>query len=109
MAFLRHLAAWALGRRRLLRIVGSSMAPGLRSGDLAWWEPFRAPSLAPPVGSVVLARHPYRRDLRMVKRVARVDADGGIYLLGDSPDESTDSRHFGALPPGHLLGRVHRV
>lgn len=30
----------------------------------------------------------------------------GIFVLGDNPDRSRDSRHFGPLPVGAVLGRV---
>lgn len=106
-AFLRALGAWALGRRRLLRIAGGSMAPALPAGSLAWWEPLGARAPAP--GDLVLVRHPYRRNLRLVKRVACRQADGGLYLLGDEPAASTDSRHFGAVPRRHILGFVHSL
>jgi type IV secretory pathway protease TraF len=54
----------------------------------------------------VLVRHPYRTDLRMVKRVARVLSDGRCLLAGDNAEESTDSRTFGAVPKAYVLGRV---
>jgi hypothetical protein len=42
----------------------------------------------------------------MVKRVAAVTSGGRCFLAGDNPEESTDSRAFGAVPPELLLGRV---
>jgi type IV secretory pathway protease TraF len=42
----------------------------------------------------------------MIKRVARVTPDGRLFVVGDNPSESTDSRTFGALPPSQILGKV---
>jgi type IV secretory pathway protease TraF len=42
----------------------------------------------------------------MVKRVASIDAQGRLFVMGDNPAESTDSRSFGALRPTAVLGKV---
>ncbi len=58
-------------------------------------------------GDVVVVEHPGRPGFLVVKRVAGV-RDGGYWVLGDSPEASTDSRHFGAVPEvaGRVVGRV---
>jgi nickel-type superoxide dismutase maturation protease len=84
---------------RYLAVAGSSMEPGLRDGD---WVLARAGGPA-RVGDVVVVEHPHRPGLLMVKRVAGIGPDG-LWLLGDRPDASTDSRHFGAVPSA--VGRV---
>ncbi len=55
------------------------------------------------VGDVVVVEHPGRRGFLIIKRVAGL-VNGGWWVLGDSPDASTDSRHFGAVP--EVVGRV---
>ncbi len=50
-----------------------------------------------------MLEHPGRPGFLIVKRVAEVRPNG-YYVLGDAPEASTDSRHFGAVP--HVLGRV---
>jgi nickel-type superoxide dismutase maturation protease len=57
-------------------------------------------------GDVVLARHPYRRGVEIVKRIRSVEPDGGLVLLGDNAGASTDSRTFGALDKSRVLGKV---
>ena len=101
---------WALGRRILCRISGESMAPGLRSGDEVLVDPRAYRRRPPRVGDVVLARHPWRTDVKIVKRVARVTSSGELFLLGDNPDrlQSTDSRSFGAVPLSAIEGRIVR-
>jgi type IV secretory pathway protease TraF len=57
------------------------------------------------VGEVVLARDPRAADRLILKRVAEV-SEGACTLLGDRPDESTDSRTFGPVPLGNVLARA---
>ncbi len=81
------------------------MVPALRNGEFALVRPCFPEAIA--VGDVVLVRHPYRRDLELLKRVAAI-VDGAMVLRGDNPAESTDSRTFGAVPMSQLIGRVER-
>ncbi len=64
---------------------------------------------APSESDVVLARHPYKTSVRMIKRICRIESDGRIFLVGDNPDSSTDSRSFGTIEPDRILGRVVSV
>ncbi len=58
------------------------------------------------VGDVVVARRPDRPELEIVKRIQAIDAGGAIFLVGDNPASSTDSRQFGAVMRHHILARV---
>lgn len=107
------LLAAALVARCVRRVVvsGDSMSPTLLDGDrlvvLArpWGIAVRA-----AVGDVVAVPDPRRPDRVLVKRVTSVNRpDGTIEVHGDSPDASTDSRQFGAVPLASVVGRVvHR-
>ena len=61
-------------------------------------------SIAP--GDIVLAEHPYKQGVKMIKRVIAIDGDGRYSLAGDNPDESTDSRTFGTLPIEQIVGKA---
>ncbi len=82
------------------------MYPTLRDGDEIWVDLDAYTTTTPAPGDVVLARHPYQRDVEILKRVTRVHPDGSIEVRGDEPIESTDSRSFGPLRPDAILGRV---
>jgi nickel-type superoxide dismutase maturation protease len=82
------------------------MSPLLKAGDEVLVNPRAYVRTLPRPGDVVVARHPYRSGLRLVKRVAAVLENGHCLLEGDNSSESTDSRAFGPLPPEHILGRV---
>ena len=102
----KELLLWLLRFRRRFRVTGTSMAPLLEPGDEILIDP-RAYRRTPPApGDIVVARHPYRTDLRLVKRVTEVLDDGHCLLTGDNAAESTDSRIYGPLPPERILGRV---
>jgi nickel-type superoxide dismutase maturation protease len=77
---------------RYLAVVGDSMAPTLRTGD---WVLARR-STRVRAGDVVVLTDPREPTLLLVKRVAEVRPNG-YYVLGDSPDASTDSRQFGVV------------
>ena len=53
-----------------------------------------------------MARHPLAPQEIILKRVAFVSPDGRVFLRGDNPRASTDSRTLGLFPPEHILGRV---
>jgi nickel-type superoxide dismutase maturation protease len=81
------------------------MAPRLRAGALVIAEPLdRAYVLRP--GDVVVARRPDRPQLDIIKRIHSIDAAGTIFLVGDNPRASTDSRDFGTVSREHVLARV---
>lgn len=92
---------WLLRRRQRFRISGNSMQPLLKPGD----EVLIAPGATPVPGDIVVARHPFRRDVRLIKRVQAVVGDRYV-LTGDNPAESTDSRTFGPVAAEQIIGRV---
>ena len=82
----------------LIRSVeGNSMLPGLVPGTIV--VAFRR---QPRRGDVVIA---HMGTVDVVKRVEKVE-NGRYYLLGDNRDESVDSREFGAVKKGDILGVV---
>ncbi|TDC71071.1 nickel-type superoxide dismutase maturation protease [Actinomadura sp. GC306] len=93
------------GRRRLraVEVAGESMLPGLRPGD---WLLVRA-GARPVPGDVVVARHPERPELLIVKRAVR-EEDGGWWLESDNQAAAgrRDSWDFGAVPDALVVGRV---
>jgi nickel-type superoxide dismutase maturation protease len=83
-------------------VSGTSMQPHLYAGDcVVIHRGNRARA-----GDVVLVRRPDRGELLVVKRVRDVLSDGRLWLAGDNPAESDDSRVFGAVPAEAVEGRV---
>jgi nickel-type superoxide dismutase maturation protease len=96
---------WPLTR---VAVAERSMEPTLRPGD--WLLVRRTRRVR--AGQIVLARHPGRPDLLLVKRAARrVEGDGevggGWWLESDNPRAgAVDSRRFGPVPGALIEGRV---
>ena len=86
----------------LARVAGASMEPHLRDGDCVVVRRGRRAR----VGDVVVVRRPDRPELVVVKRVREVLSDGRLWLAGDNPSASDDSRVFGAVEPSAVSGRV---
>jgi nickel-type superoxide dismutase maturation protease len=87
---------FAVGR---VLVRGPSMAPTLRHGDHLLVVRRRT---AKP-GRLVVVRLP-GQDTLAVKRLSRVVDGGALWVEGDNPFGSTDSRSLGPLPAGALVG-----
>jgi nickel-type superoxide dismutase maturation protease len=85
-----------------------SMEPALRPGD--WLLVYRTLTPGRPLrlrpGQLVVARHPHRPSLLLVKRVARREP-GGWWLTSDNrAAAAVDSAVFGPVPDALIEGRV---
>ena len=87
---------------------GDSMWPTFRNGDVLEFIPLGG---TPSAGSIVLAQHPFKSDVLMVKRVQSVTDNGRLFLVGDQPDPtaSEDSHNFGAVNAAHVVGHWNGV
>jgi len=94
------LAAALRGLKRV-EVTGTSMAPGLLPGDRL----VAVRGLPVRVGDVVTLADPRDGRRLLVKRVAW-RSPTAVGVVGDTPEASTDSRHFGPVPRRHLRGRV---
>jgi type IV secretory pathway protease TraF len=56
----------------------------------------------PRIGDVVIVKH---HKVEHIKRVSDLNEDE-VFLLGDNPNESTDSREYGWVPKDSILGVV---
>lgn len=91
-------------RKTLLirQVVGTSMSPTLRAGQIVIATGRFGYVHA---GDIVIIDHDGREK---IKRVSHVDPDKGIYVLGDNPGESTDSRSFGWIDHEDIIAKVIR-
>ena len=103
-------------------VVGPSMQPTLNPGDRVLVDLWSYRRRSPRPGEVVLLSGPASHPGWLVKRVAATPAGGRgdpflwprrreplhhwLWVVGDNPPESTDSRDFGTIPPGAVRGRV---
>jgi phage repressor protein C with HTH and peptisase S24 domain len=83
----------------LRRVTGNSMFPALEDGRIiiAARHPRRV-----RVGDTVIIRHEGREKM---KRIRAIHGDR-VYVVGDNPAYSTDSRDFGWLDRSAVIGRT---
>ena len=100
--------AWAWWRPFRVTVAGGSMRPTFEPGD--WLVATRRGRVR--VGSIVVIEHPGRPGFELVKRVAHArdgasePAPGELWVVGDDPDASTDSRAFGPIRRDAVRGVV---
>ncbi len=94
--------AYVCGFREIFLIEGDSMFPALKDGDLVLINPYA--DLC--VGDIVLAQHPFKQSVKIIKRIAEISSDEKYFLVGDNAPESTDSRTFGAVSVKNILGKA---
>jgi signal peptidase I len=106
-------AAYGFQRWRPFRVevAGASMRPTLEPGD--WALAVRTRRVRR--GDVVVVDHPERPGFELVKRVVHTPGDPApdglrlihrVWVEGDDPHGSTDSRGFGGVPVRLVKGRV---
>ena len=98
-----------------VEIDGSSMRPALEPGD--WALAISARSVRR--GDVVVLEHPERPGFELVKRVVAVGGDavlerrpifpGELWVEGDDPSASADSRRFGPVRREDVRARLVAV
>ena len=96
---------WPLWR---VAVAERSMEPALRPGDwlLVWrgFRPGRPPRIRPD--QIVIAQHPSRADLLLVKRAVEEQPDGWWLASDNTAAAAVDSRSFGHVPVRLIRGRV---
>ena len=80
----------------------TSMQPCLRPGDRV----IAVKCLRPRAGDVVVCRDPEYTSQFIAKRVGSTLPNGDLFVVGDNPNVSRDSRSFGAVPRALVVGRV---
>jgi nickel-type superoxide dismutase maturation protease len=82
------------------------MAPALAAGERVFVSRAAYWFSKPRPGDLVVVRDPRQHDRLLLKRIDQPVGDDRWSVLGDNPEASTDSRTFGPVPRGLILGKV---
>lgn len=102
----REFFFWILRRRKRFRVTGISMQPLLQPGEEILINPYAYRKVLPQVNHLVVAIHPEKEGLEIIKRVTYLTDDGTFFLLGDNLAHSSDSRDFGTVTLKNIMGKV---
>ena len=102
----KELLLWLLRLRQRFCVTGVSMFPLLKPGEDILVDIKAYRHCLPKIDDLVVAKHPHRPDLKIIKRVAFVDKNGDCFLVGENREESSDSRSFGFVSSQQIIGRV---
>lgn len=102
----REFFLWILRRRKRFKITGISMQPLLQPGEEILINPYAYKKALPQINDLVVAIHPNKEDLEIVKRISHITEEGTFFLLGDNLNHSTDSRGFGTISLDKIVGKV---
>lgn len=96
---------------RIYFIPSPSMEPTLQIGDLVLANT-QSQHASVRIGDIVIFRPDTNKDYFMIKRAAQkpealIKSDNdNVYLLGDNPSQSTDSRNFGTIKKQQIVGKA---
>lgn len=92
----------------ILLIEGTSMFPTLKPKRLVLaTRLFNRKNLK--VGDIYIYNKPNDKNRKVVKRLVEVKKENGItlcYFLGDNPDTSYDSRHYGYVNAENIIAKL---
>ena len=93
---------------RTIAVSGNSMSPTYNDGDWLLLKPIvrvDAKRALGFIGKVVVIERESYPGILLIKRVRRVDGNQ-VWVEGDNAGASTDSRQWGAITLGEIVGRV---
>ncbi|MDJ0845968.1 nickel-type superoxide dismutase maturation protease [Crocosphaera sp.] len=102
----KELLLWLLRLRQRFCVTGNSMFPLLEAGEEVLVDTNAYHHCLPEIGDLVIAWHPQKDNLRIIKRVVIVDEQGNCFLMGENSLESSDSRSFGLVSLQQIIGKV---
>jgi signal peptidase I len=87
------------------KISGHSMEPTFKDGDRVVINRLVYLFSSPKTGDIVALKHPKNGDKILLKKIKKVVAGNQFFVVGENKLDSTDSRYFGKVNKGLILGK----
>ena len=91
-----------MGLRKTAIVVGDSMLPSLKEGDIVFFKIYNKEKSELKTGQIVIFNHPHK-NIICIKRISTVNQNN-IEVLGDNIEFSGDSNKFGLLSNEKIIG-----
>ena len=84
-------------------VSGYSMWPTLQDGQKLNCIEYSGHDLC--VGDLVVVRHPFNKNLTLIKRITKINSSDELWIEGDNPDptSSDDSHNFGYISKENIV------
>ena len=84
-------------------VSGYSMWPNLQDGQKLNCTEYNGHDLS--VGDLVVFRHPFNKNLTLIKRITKINSANDFWIEGDNPDptSSDDSHNFGYISKDNIV------
>ena len=84
-------------------VKGNSMLPTYKDGDSISLSSFEGQKIK--VNDIVVCSHPFKTNLKILKRVTKIKDDRKLFLEGDNMDisSSEDSHNFGYIDTNNVI------
>ena len=102
---LRRSILSLFNRYERFKVDGDSMSPSYKDGDIILIDTESFKKNTPSIGDDVVAKHPFQKDVLILKRVTKIDKTN-YFLEGLNRESSTDSHSFGLIPLDRIIGKV---
>ena len=85
-------------------VKGNSMVPTFSNGDIIKFDKFDS-KYTVDIGDIIVFNHPFKKNLKLIKRVAHTLDSSNFYVKGDNLRtlESEDSHNFGYIHKKNII------
>lgn len=81
-----------------------SMLPLLKPGNMVLVNKWSTKK----INDLVVLKNPEEKEMLLVKRIKKIEK-GKYFVIGDNLKKSRDSRHFGLVKNGKIVGKVFYI
>ncbi len=88
------------------KIVGHSMEPFFREGQLVFINRLSYLFRSPKVGDIIALKNPLDGEKTLLKKIEKISSKDKYFVTGLNENDSLDSRTFGPVSKKLIMGKV---